>query len=65
MFSMFVCVPASFAVLQSLAGSLGEDNALQLSKLQDLQIVNHHPGIRNNIVSQISRQDFDIYLVSL
>lgn len=57
-----VSVPASFAVLDSLTGGLGEDDALQLSELQDLQIVNNHSDIRHHIVGQISRQHLAIWL---
>ena len=55
-----VCVPASFTVLHRLAGRLCEDDALQLSELQDLLIVNHDSDIRHHVVGQISRQDFAI-----
>lgn len=55
-----VCVPASLAVLHSLTGRLCEDDALQLSELQDLQIVSHDSDIRHHIVGQISRQDLTI-----
>lgn len=53
-------VPASLAVLHSLAGRLCEDDALQLSELQDLQVVSHDSDIRHHIVGQISRQDLTI-----
>lgn len=59
-----VSIPASFAVLHSLAGGLGEDDALQLSELQDLQIVDHHSDIRHHIVGQISWQQLAICLGS-
>lgn len=55
-------VPASFALLHSLAGGLSEDNPLQLSELQDLQIVHHHSDIRHHIVGQISWQHLSIWL---
>ncbi len=57
-----VSVPASFAVLHSLAGGLREDDALQLSELQDLLIVDHDSHIRHHIVGQISRQHLAIWL---
>lgn len=53
-------IPASFAVLQRLTDRLGEDDALQLSELQDLQEVHHYSDIRHHIVGQISGQDFAI-----
>ena len=60
-------IPPSLAV-QSLAGGLSEDDALQLPELQDLQVADHHLGIRHHVVGQISRQHLCIclegYLVS-
>lgn len=56
-----VAVPASLAV-QSLASGLGEDDALQLSELQDLQVVNHYGSIWHHVVGQISRQQLSICL---
>lgn len=59
-----VSVPASFAVLHSLAGGLGEDDALQLPELQDLQVVDDHTGIRHHIVGQVSWQHLPIWFWS-
>lgn len=59
-----VVLPASFAVLHPLAGGLSEDDALQLSELQDLQIVPRHPRIRNHIVGQVSWQHLAIVLTA-
>lgn len=52
--------PASFRVIDGLAGCLGVDDSLQLSELQNLLVVNHHSGIRHHIVGQISRQHLAI-----
>lgn len=61
---MSVSLPASFAVLHSLTGGLGEDDTLQLSELQDLQKVDHHSNIRHHVVGQISRQNLSIWSTS-
>lgn len=53
-------IPASLAVLHSLAGRLREDDALQLPELQDLQIVGHDPGIGHHVVGQTSGQGLAI-----
>lgn len=57
-------VPSAFAVLHSLAGGLGEDDALQLCELQDLHVVHHHAHVGDHIVGQVAGKNFAIWLGS-
>lgn len=57
-------VPSAFAVLHSLAGGLGKDDALQLCELQDLHVVHHHTHVRHHIVSQVAGKNFAFWLES-
>lgn len=49
-------------MLYSLAGGLGEDDALQLTELQDLQVVHYHSNIRHHVVGQVSREHLVIWV---
>ena len=59
--STLVAVPASTAVLRSLAGSLHEHNPLKLTELQHFQEITHHPCIWHDIVRHVFRQGFTFY----
>lgn len=50
-------VPAAAAVLDGLAGRLGEHDTPQLLELQNLQEVPHNGHIRDHVMGDIAGQD--------